>query len=265
MRQMVGIPPAYHGTQKVNMLKKVIFVAGIACASLAQLPAQIIAQWNFEGLTFPSGPTVPSMTPNPSAGTLSADVGSGTASALHASPSTVWSTPSGNDSPKSISSNNWTIGDYYQFQVSTVGFSDINIGFMQTGSNTGPASFTLQYSTNGITFTDFITYAVPATSATPPQTIGWNPTSYQAASTLYFDLSGVAAISDASTVYFRLTDAGIGSVNGGNVASAGTGRVDNFTVSDGFVDIAPVPEPRTVALVGLGLGAVLFGARRRRA
>jgi hypothetical protein len=247
------------------MLKKAILIASLSCASLTHLPAQIIAQWNFEGLTFPSGPTVPSATPNPSAGSLSADVGSGTASALHASSSTVWSTPAGNGSAKSISSTQWAVGDYYQFQVSTVGFSSINIGFMQTSSNTGPSSFKLQYSVDGTTFSDFTTYSVPATSAVPPQTLSWNPSTYQPLSTLYFDLSAVTAINNLPAVYFRITDASTVSINGGTVATAGTGRVDTFTVSQGAVDIAPVPEPGTVALVAVGLGAILFGARRRRA
>ncbi len=246
------------------MLKTALCIAILTGAIATQASAQVIAQWNFESLTLPT--SAPGSTPpTPTSGSYSADVGTGTVSASHAAATTAWSTPSGNGTAKSFSSTNWAVGDYYQFQVSTTGFTNINVGFMQTSSNTGPSSFTLQYSTNGTTFTDFITYSVPATTATPPQTIGWAPTSYKAASTIYFNLGGITTIENVPTVYFRLTDSSAVSINGGTVATAGTGRVDQFTVSQGFVDIAPVPEPGTVALVGLGLGAVLFGVRRKRA
>ena len=69
----------------------------------------------------------------------------------------------------SYSSNQWQIGDYYQFQVSTVGQSQIGLVFDQTSSATGPRDFKVQYSTNGTTFTDSgFSYSVLANAAPNP-------------------------------------------------------------------------------------------------
>ncbi|MEI9863522.1 MAG: hypothetical protein WDN00_03000 [Limisphaerales bacterium] len=54
---------------------------------------------------------------------------------------------------KSLSSTAWTVGDYYQFSLSTVGYSGITLSYDQAGSNTGPGRFSLQYSTDGTSFT----------------------------------------------------------------------------------------------------------------
>ena len=62
----------------------------------------------------------------------------------------VWSNPAGNGSAKSLSSNNWATGDYYQFTltISDSEFSGLGLSvyrFDQTGSNTGPKDFQLSY------------------------------------------------------------------------------------------------------------------------
>ena len=56
---------------------------------------------------------------------------------------------------KSFSSTAWSVGDYYQFQVSTLGDPNVALAWDQTSSTTGPRDFLLQYSTNGTTFTPF--------------------------------------------------------------------------------------------------------------
>jgi hypothetical protein len=243
------------------MLKRALVLAAFSSVCAFSSEAQVITQWNFDSLAVPN--TAGTTPPTPTSGSYLADVGTGLLTAVHASGSTVWSTPVGNGSAKAFSSNNWGVGDYYQFEVSTVGFSDINIGFMQNGSNTGPSSFKVQYSTDGTTFTDFATYSIP--TVTLNTAITWNANTYNSASTLYFDLSAVTALNNAATVYFRLTDNGTASINGSTVGTGGTSRVDTFTVSEGHVDIAPIPEPGSVAMVTIGLGAVLFVMRRRRA
>ena len=60
------------------------------------------------------------------------------------------------------------------------------------------------------------------------------------------------------TVYFRLTDAGTVSANGGTVATGGTSRADNFTVS-----FAAVPEPEEYAAM-FAAGLAAFAVVRRR-
>ena len=65
------------------------------------------------------------------------------------------------------------------------------------------------------------------------------------------------AFDNATTITFELVDLNTVSVNGGTVATAGTDRVDNFTV-------VSVPEPATLALAGLvGLSLMLFRRQRK--
>ena len=47
--------------------------------------------------------------------------------------------------------------DYLQFELSTSGWGDMELSFRLRVSNSGPASFLLQYSTDGVNFTDFTT------------------------------------------------------------------------------------------------------------
>src|SRR5688572_9331083 len=222
------------------MLKSV--VAAVAATGIAGAAARgaTIASWGFESVT-------PADATNAAAnGPHAPDTGVGSASGLHASAGTDWTTPSGNGSTNAYSSNEWAVGDYYQFQVSTVGLDDISIAWNQTRSSTGPATFDLRYSTDGTNFTTFLNdYTVALGS--------WNTTTPDAttASTFFADLSAVTAIDNQATVTFRLVaDAAPG-------ASGGTNRIDNITISSG-----PVPEPSAVALLGIASLAVL---RRRRA
>lgn len=222
-------------------MKKLSLLCALALAASAANAQVIISQWNFETntpadlLDSATGPSVP------------ADVGSGTATGVHASALTDWTTPSGNGSPNAFSSNNWASGDYYQFSLGTIGFDDIHVAFSQTRSSTGPAEFTLQYSTDGTTFSNFANYTVAQVtfSAGVPQ-----PGAVYA-----FDLGGVAALNNSSTIVFRLVSTVAGTSLGG------TNRVDDFTVSDGFVEIA-VPEPGTWAMAALG-GATMLCLKRR--
>ncbi|MBK9099321.1 MAG: hypothetical protein IPM14_14640 [bacterium] len=101
----------------------------------------ITASWSFEGVTTTNTGTTPII----SVGSPLADAGALTAgsafTALHANALTVWSNPAGNGSVKSVSSNYWTVGDYYQFSFSTTGYSNIAITWDQMGSSTGPRDF----------------------------------------------------------------------------------------------------------------------------
>jgi hypothetical protein len=84
----------------------------------------------------------------------------------------------------------------------------------------------------------------------------WNSTTRSPLYAWSFDLSGITALDNQSNVYFRLNDSSNTSANGGTVGTAGTDRVDNFTIS-----ATAVPEPAT--LVSLGWGAVLLCGGRR--
>lgn len=202
------------------MNSKTIFTcvaAGLLAASTA-FGQSTLAKWTFE-TTQPAG--------TPGAGVwltnIAAEVGTGTASGLHAGNATYSST-SGNGSPHSMSSALWAVGDCYQFAVSTKGVQGISISFDQIGSGTGPGQFNLAYSTDGINFTTFTTspYVVTTTS--------WSTTSPKTGSSYSFDLSQVTSLNDASVIYLRLVDASTTSAGGGTVGTGGTDRIDNVVV-----------------------------------
>ena len=176
-------------------------------------PIVALAQWTFET----SVPT--------SAGPHSPEIGSGQATGNHASGSTTYNNPVGNGSTESFSSNYWASGDYYQFKTSSYGYQNITIDFDQTGSNTGPRDFKIQYSTDGSTFTDLSggSYQLTAdswSSSGDPKT----------ASSRTFDLSSVTALNNQANIYIRLTVSSSTAIDGGSIATTGTGRVDNVTI-----------------------------------
>ncbi|HVJ84107.1 MAG TPA: PEP-CTERM sorting domain-containing protein [Caulifigura sp.] len=212
----------------------------------------MIAQWTFE--TAPPADLNNSTTITG----IAADFGSGTASGVHASAATDWTTPAGNGSANSLSVNTWTVGDYFQFQTSTTGFDDITVSWDQTGSATGPAEFTLSYSTDGTNFTNFANYSTIANAAPPGF---WNATTAFTEYTQSFNLSAIASLEDATDVFFRLVNRSTLSLNGGTVAAGGTGRVDNFTVNG--LAVAGVPEPGSILLTSVAFGGMALVRRRR--
>jgi PEP-CTERM motif len=234
-------------TFKTKYLPQAFCTAALALAcGVAQ--AQIAAQWTFES-SF-SGITGTSTT----LGGISPEFGTGTASGVHAGAAT-WSSPAGNGSPHSFSVNTWAIGDYFQFQTSTLGLNNILVTFDQTSSGTGPRDFKFAFSTDGTTFTQFGSDYVVLANASPNPV--WNSSTASPIYSYSFNLSSVPALNNASAVYFRIVDDSTVSANGGTVAVTGTDRIDNFTVQ-------VVPEPSTTVLAGLGLFALVLSRRFRR-
>ena len=109
-------------------------------------------------------------------------------------------------------------------------------------SGTGPGTFQLAYSTDGVSFTSIgTTYTVLDNGLAP--NASWNATTANPVYTFSDDLSAITAIDNAATVYFRLIDSGTEDAAGtANVGTGGTDRVDNFTVAQA------VPEPASIAL-----------------
>ena len=224
------------------ILKSLLLVSALGLAGAAS--AVVDANWTFENLTVVTGSNT-----GTTYGPFSPETGSGAASAFHQTSST-YSTPSGNGSTKSFSSNTWSVGDYYQFMAPTTGVANVGFSFDQTNSSTGPANFGLSYSLDGTAFTQFAAYSVA--------TVAWSASTAHPESSYNFDLSSVTTLGNKSAVYFRLIDLSTLTSTGGTVGTAGTNRVDNVAVGT----FQPTPEPASFAALGVGALALL---RRRRA
>jgi MYXO-CTERM domain-containing protein len=227
------------------MKKQMLLSMAVALASAASASASIVAGWTI--------PTAASGTLTGSNYTYgAADTGAATAgtslSGFHALAATTWSSPAGNGSQFSLSSNNWSVGDYYQIAVSTTGYSDIYLAWDQTRSGTGPSSFRVDMSTDGTNFNTILaSYTVIQAGATGSGTLSWT-TGGAVQSAFTTTISSIAGADNQASLFFRF-------VNLSTVATGGTNRIDNIFVSSG-----PIPAPGAVALLGLA-GLV---ARRRR-
>ena len=218
----------------------------VACAVTSGANAALVAGWSI-----PTAVAASTTGSNYTYG--AADQGAQTTGSsltgYHALTATVWSSPTGNGSTYSFSSNNWTIGDYYQVSVSTIGYSGVSISWDQTRSGTGPATFDAVMSVDGgANWTTILAgYSVVQAGFAGTNTTSWSSVTPQAGFTLTA-VAGAAADEQAN-VLFRLRSTV-------TTAAAGTNRVDNIVVSG-----TAIPAPGAIALLGV---AGLVGSRRRR-
>jgi len=222
-------------------MKKLLALLGASwmCVGVSGA-ADTIARWTYENQSLTVNVTNQSVTG------LLPELGTGVASGWHASAATVFSSPVGNGSAESFSANTWDRGDYYQFELSTAGYTDISVSWDQTRSGTGPSNFDFAWSVNGTDWTIALdNYTVFNTT--------WNGTTPSLTNTYAVNLSLEPALNNAPNVYFRLICDQTG------VAVAGTSRHDNFTVSG-----TAVPEPGVASLGGLALLGWLAWSRLRR-
>lgn len=223
------------------MNTKLNLATAAALAALATSHSEAsttLAQWTFEtSVPLTGGPHTAELGINASTSVASSNTGG------------TFSNPVGNGSAESFSSNGWNVGEYFQFTTGSVGYDNIQVSFSQQGSNTGPRDFKLQYSTDGTSYTDFASYTVLL--AVP----SWSSSSVNTSTQYSFDLSGVTALDNDASIFFRLTNTSTTSVNASTVAAAGSSRVDSFTVTS-------IPEPGAASV--LGLVGILGLLRRRR-
>lgn len=212
-----------------------------------------LALWTMP-TAFPTGPgLVPNGTsylpPNGSfpAGTPDQGLLTGSASAIlstfHALAAATYTSPAGNGSQYSFSGNNWSPNDFYQVVLPTTGgWTNLSVSWDQARSSTGPASFSLQTSTDGTTFTTGTTYTVlQSGGGGAPGT--WSTGTYNALYSSTFALP--SSVENQTSLYIRFLNT-TGSVS----ASSGSNRIDN-------VSVTAVPEPAAFALFGAGMASLV--------
>ena len=187
-------------------------VLALTLAVTASAQPRDLALWTFQvSVPATAGPHTPE------SGAY-AFVGVSAARSCHADPSTAYDNPTGNGSTESFSSNYWGIGDYYEFKTRTAGYQGITIAWDQTRSSTGPTTFSLDYSTDGNTFTNLV----------PSYTVLSDPNGWSQSTRIMTDVFGPdsapAVLNNQATVYFRLTNL-VAPGSGG-----GTNRVDNVEI-----------------------------------
>lgn len=237
------------------VLSRPAMAAIVAATTIAaSASSSVVVGWTMP-TAFPTGagnvPTGTSYLPPGPNGAGVADQGTNTAGSqirsVHAAAAATYTSPAGNGSPYSFSSNNWNTGDFYEISFSTTGITDsMTLSWDQARSSTGPAAFKVAISVNGGAFTDLFNYTVlQSGGGGAPGT--WSSTTYNALYSNTLNLGTTA--SNASSVVIRF-------VNREAVASAATGsnRIDNVFVN--------IPAPGAVALLGV---AGLAASRRRRA
>jgi MYXO-CTERM domain-containing protein len=181
---------------------------------------------------------------------ITADSGTGTASAFHGSAATDYSTPGGNGSANSLSSNTWAVGDYYQFTADLTSVTGAQLEFDQVSSSTGPGAFKVQISTDGTNFTDLAGSAYTSSSAVSFSASGSELTT--SPPRFLFDIS---ALDGFSTAAIRLVD------TAAPTGTSGTSRVDNVTFGSNLTPPTVAPEPASLGVLALG-GLLLL--RRRK-
>jgi hypothetical protein len=125
-------------------------------------------------------------------------------------------------------------GAWVQFEINTLGYRDVVMSFATQGTSTGFNNNQLSYSVDGATFTNFGEAYTPASSFAL-QT---------------FDFGSL--LDEQASALVRITFNGATNLNGNN-------RLDNILFT-----ATAVPEPSSLALLGLAAGGAAGAARWRR-
>ncbi len=228
----------------LNMKCKGLLLASLLFVNPAFLPtpalAATIAQWNFNSAP-PDG--------DHSTGTTVPSTGNGTAS-LIGGVTAIWSTGSTNDPATSTDDSGWNTSHYrtqstgnktagVQFNVSTLGYSNIVVRWDHRVSSSASKYYRFQYSTDGATFVDQGPEIAAVVASASSE-------SYYEAQTN--SLSAVPAVDDNYYFAFRIVsefeDSATGSGANGYVTTYGTNNYSTGgTVRFDLVTISGTPIP----------------------
>ncbi|MFG6449009.1 PEP-CTERM sorting domain-containing protein [Roseateles sp. BYS180W] len=224
------------------------------CLAATVSHADIISQWNFNGA---SGTTAPSL-------------GSGSAALIGTTATFASGNANGGSSDPDTSTSDWGwnlsgfasqgSGDLSrgaQFSISTVGWEQLSFSYDMRHSNTSARHEAVLVSTDGVTFTQVAQFSAVQQSDT------WY-------NQRWVDLSTLAGAANNSQLQIRVvasfapgTQGYDASTTGSSYSSTGTWRLDMVTLQG---QVTAVPEPATYATLLLGLfslGALSARARRR--
>ncbi len=206
--------------------------------SALYLHADIIAQWNFNSVPADSDKTSGSTVPS---------IGNGIASLLNGVTAT-FSDGSTNDPATTTDDTGWSTTHYpaqgtsnktagVQFNVSTVGYSNIVIRWDQRTTASASKYFRLQYSTDGSTFSDY-SNPIIAQVAAPGATY------YEAETN---SLAAITAVNDNPNFAFRIVSewesSAAGTSSNGYVTLGSSYSASQGTVRFDFVTISGMPLP----------------------
>lgn len=239
------------------MLRHSLVVLALSMATQAN--AADITQWNFNSVPADASTSTGSLIANIGAGTLSALGGvttsfaSGVSNGGSTDTAAVDNTGLGTTTYAAQGTGNKTRG--IQFNVSTFGFEDIMVSYDLRHSNTSSRYEQFQYSLDGTNFVDFALFDGNAGDT-------WfnNRT---------VDLSSIAGADNNANFAFRIVSAFAPSTStyaasnsSSSYATTGTWRFDMVTVKGNVM--APIPEPETYGMFLAGLGLLGFASRRKQ-
>lgn len=239
------------------LLKSMVIALALFGLSVTTLPAQTITQWNFDD-----------QTTNPSTGTGTAElIGGTTATYAGGLPSTGkgWNTAT----YPAQGTASGTAGT--QYNVSTVGWGQINVSWDQRHSNTSANRIRLQYTLNGTNWVDFVASDANAgnINTTTTVTAGFDNGRYIADDgDKWFNrsanLSSITGANNNPNFAIRIVSE---FADGSNYAAAkttssyattGTWRFDNVTIS-GTPAGPGIPELTTAAVTNITYNSATGG------